>query len=149
MGRNLTVEDEQPGQEPVVILSHDFWRRRFDADRNVIGKPLRLNDKTFTVIGVMPPEFKLSYPKPTELWTPLTFGPKERANWDEVAYKVVARLKPGVTIQIAGDQFRLYDTHHPCDFTILCVKEKGDQCTLVVKESISWDNKWSGTVVDT
>ncbi len=103
MGRNLTVEDEQPGREPVVILSDDFWRRRFSADRDVIGKPLRLNDKTFTVIGVMPPEFKLSYPKPTELWTPLTFGPKERANWDEAAYKVVARLKPGVTIQQARD----------------------------------------------
>jgi len=103
MGRNLTVDDEQPGREPVVLLSDDFWRRRFGADRDVIGKPLRLNDKTFTVIGVMPPEFKLSYPNPTELWTPLTFGPKEKANWNEVAYKVVARLKPGVTIQQARD----------------------------------------------
>src|SRR5262249_9511542 len=53
--------------------------------------------------GVMLPEFKLSYPKPTELWTPLTFGPKERNNWDEAAYKVIARLKPGVTIQQTRD----------------------------------------------
>ncbi len=57
-----------------------------------------MNDEAFTIIGVMPPEFKLSYPKATELWTPLTFGPKERADWGHAAYKVVARLHPGVTI---------------------------------------------------
>ena len=103
MGRNFTVEDEQPGRELVVVLSDDFWRRRFNADQNVIGKPLRLNDRSFTIVGVMPPEFKLTYPKPTELWTPLTFGPKERADWSSAEYKVVAHLKQGVTIQQARD----------------------------------------------
>ncbi len=98
LGRTFTVEEEQPGREQVVLLSDAFWRRRFGTDRDVIGKSLQLNDKAFIIIGVMPPEFKLSYPKATELWTPLTFGPKERAEWGHAAYKVVARLKPGVTI---------------------------------------------------
>ncbi len=98
LGRTFTVEDEHPGREQVVILSDAFWQRRFGADPGVIGKSLQLNDEAFTVIGVMPPEFKLSYPKATELWTPLTFGPKERADWGQAAYKVIARLKPGVTI---------------------------------------------------
>src|SRR5262245_30335401 len=51
----------------------------------------------------MPPEFKLRYPKPTELLTTLTFCPKERAKSDEVAYKAYAHLEPGVTIQQARD----------------------------------------------
>ncbi|MGH9832038.1 MAG: ABC transporter permease, partial [Blastocatellia bacterium] len=85
----------------VVILSDAFWRRRFGAGSDVIGKTIPLNDKTFTIIGVMPPEFTLSYPKATEMWTPLTLGPKERANRDEAACKIVARLKPGLTVQQA------------------------------------------------
>ncbi|MBO0859399.1 MAG: ABC transporter permease [Chloracidobacterium sp.] len=103
LGRAITVEEEQPGREQVVVLSDAFWRRRFGGAQDVIGKTIQLNNKAFTIIGVMPPEFKLSYPKATELWAPLTFGPKERANWDEAAYKVVARLKPGVTIQQARE----------------------------------------------
>ncbi|MGH9839039.1 MAG: ABC transporter permease [Blastocatellia bacterium] len=103
MGRNFTIEEEQPGREQVVVLSDAFWQRRFAADRDVIGKLLRLNDKSFTVIGVMPPEFKLSYPTAAELWTPLTLGPEEKANWDEAACKIVGRLKPGVTIEQARE----------------------------------------------
>jgi len=103
MGRTFTIEEEQPGREQVVILSDAFWRRRFGGDPDVIGKTIQLNDKSFTVIGVMPPEFKLSYPKATELWTPFTLGPEERANWDEAACKIIARLKPGVTIQQARE----------------------------------------------
>jgi hypothetical protein len=63
----------------LVILSDAFWRRRFGAAPDVIGKTIQLIDKTFTVIGVAPPEFKLSYPNATELWTPLTIGTKESA----------------------------------------------------------------------
>jgi putative ABC transport system permease protein len=98
LGRSFTIEDEQPGREQVTILSDAFWRRRFGAAPDVIGKTIQLNDKTFTIIGVAPPEFKFSYPKATELWTPLTFGPQEKAKWGYAIYKVVARLKPGVTI---------------------------------------------------
>jgi putative ABC transport system permease protein len=103
LGRTITVEEEQSGREQVVVLSNAFWQRRYGGDPDVIGKTIQLNDKVFAIIGVMPPEFKLSYPKATELWTPLIFGPKERANWSESAYKVVARLKPGVTIQQARE----------------------------------------------
>ncbi|HEU0175754.1 MAG TPA: ABC transporter permease [Blastocatellia bacterium] len=103
LGRTFMIEDEQPGRGQVVILSDAFWRRRFGADPDVIGKTIRLSDKVFTVAGVAPAEFKLSYPNATELWAPLTFGPKEKADWEQVAYKVVARLKPGVTIANARE----------------------------------------------
>jgi MacB-like periplasmic core domain len=93
LGRTFTVEDEQPGRGQVVILSDAFWRRRFAAAPDVIGKTIELSDKTFTIIGVAPPEFKLRYPNATELWAPLTFGPKERADLDGATFKVIARLK--------------------------------------------------------
>jgi predicted permease len=101
LGRTFTIEEEEPGREQVVVLSDAFWRRRFGADPGVLGKSLHLNNKAYTVIGVLPPELELSYPKATELWTPLSFGPKERTDWNRAAYKVIARLKPGVTIHQA------------------------------------------------
>ena len=103
LGRTFTIEDEEPGRGEVVILSDAFWRRRFGADPGVIGGAIRLSGKTFTIIGVAPPEFKLSYPNATELWAPLTFGPKERADMDGATFKVVARLKPGLTIAQARE----------------------------------------------
>jgi predicted permease len=103
LGRTFTIEDEQPGRGQIVILSDAFWRRRFGADPYVIGKTIRLSDKTFTIIGVAPPEFKLSYPNATDLWAPLTFGPRERADMDGATFKVMARLKPGVTIAQARE----------------------------------------------
>ena len=48
-----------------------------------------------------------------------------------------------------GDRFQLFETHHPCNYTILNIKEKDNHHTLVVKESISWENKWADAVVDT
>jgi putative ABC transport system permease protein len=103
LGRAFTVEDEQPGRGQVVILSDAFWRRWFGADPDVIGKTILLSDKTFTVIGVAPPEFKLSYPNATDLWAPLTFGPKEKADMNGATFKVMARLKPGVTMAQARE----------------------------------------------
>jgi len=111
LGRTFTVEDEQPGRGQVVILSDAFWRRRFGADPGVIGGAIRLSDKTFTIIGVAPPEFKLSYPNATELWAPLTFGPKESADLDGATFKVIARLKPGVTIQQAREAMTRLTQH--------------------------------------
>ena len=97
-GRTFSVEEEQIGREQVVLLSDALWNRRFGADKEIVGKTIQLNDRLFTVIGVMPPDFKLSYPKASELWTPIPFGAKDRNNRSEVAYKTIARLKPDVTI---------------------------------------------------
>src|SRR5262245_5253428 len=106
LGRTFTVEDEQPGRGQVVILSDAFWRRRFGAAPDVVGKTIQLSDKTFTVIGVAPPEFKLSYPNATELWAPLTFGAKERADLGGATFKVIGRLKQGMTIQQARESMK-------------------------------------------
>ncbi|HEY7183956.1 MAG TPA: ABC transporter permease [Blastocatellia bacterium] len=57
LGRAITDEDDKPGAAPVVVLSHQFWRERFAANPAVIGQPLKLNQQSFTIIGVTPPSF--------------------------------------------------------------------------------------------
>ncbi len=57
LGRAITDEDDQPGAAPVVVLSHQFWQERFSANPAVIGQPLKLNQQSFTIIGVMSPAF--------------------------------------------------------------------------------------------
>ncbi|OLE50069.1 MAG: hypothetical protein AUI36_19740 [Cyanobacteria bacterium 13_1_40CM_2_61_4] len=57
-GRNFVAEDDRPGSVPVTILSYGFWQRRFGADESVLGKPITLNNQSFTVIGVTPANFQ-------------------------------------------------------------------------------------------
>jgi len=98
LGRDFTAEDDQPGAAPVALISYGFWQQRFAGDPNIIGKEILLDDKAHTVIGVAPPDFTHHGPPP--LW--VLMGP---LNWKERdvrdAGNVVARLKPGVTIEQA------------------------------------------------
>src|SRR5262245_33179190 len=57
LGRAITDEDDRVGVAPVVVLSHQFWQERFGADSAVIGQPLKLNQQSFTIIGVTSPGF--------------------------------------------------------------------------------------------
>ena len=99
LGRTFLPEEEQAGKDHVVVLSHSLWQRRFGGDRGLVGKTVTLNGTSYTVIGIMPPG--VQYPGNTELWTPLTALP-EAANDRAYRYlRVIARLKPGVTIPAA------------------------------------------------
>ena len=57
LGRAIADEDDKPGVTPVVMLSHQFWQERFGASAAVIGQPLRLNNQSCTIIGVLPTNF--------------------------------------------------------------------------------------------
>jgi putative ABC transport system permease protein len=96
LGRTFAPEEDRPGQDRVVVLSHKLWQRRFGGDRSVVGRPITLNGENYSVVGVMPPNF--DYPGGgVELWTPLALTP---AHWDNRslrALRLLARLKPGVT----------------------------------------------------
>ena len=103
-GRGFTSTDEQPGNAPVVILSHGCWRQRFGGAADVVGKTLRLNGQPYNVIGVMPagfqyPHASLPYGAPAELWTPLVFTPEQSAERGGGYFlTVIARLKSDVTL---------------------------------------------------
>ena len=57
LGRVYSVEEDQPGREQVVVLSHRLWTRRFGSDRQVVGRQIRMSGRPYEVIGVMPPSF--------------------------------------------------------------------------------------------
>src|SRR5262245_57925275 len=57
LGRTITDEDDRPGASPVALLSHQYWQERLSADPAVIGRQIKLNQQSFTIIGVTPPEF--------------------------------------------------------------------------------------------
>jgi putative ABC transport system permease protein len=102
IGRVYTNDEDMPGASPVVVLSHGLWRRRFAGDPNIIGRALTLNDRNYTVIGVMPQEF--AFPSRAEMWVPV--GPlSDQELWklrvNHPGLLAAARLKPGVTIEQA------------------------------------------------
>jgi len=96
-GRNFREDEDKPGAERVVMLSHALWVRRFASDPAIVGKPVLLNGLAHTVVGVMPGNF--SFPTNQLLWTTMRHGITE----DRGAHflSVIARLKPGVTLPAA------------------------------------------------
>ena len=96
LGRTFTAEEDQPGRDDVVVLSHRLWTRRFGADPAMIGRTLRMNGATYQIAGVMPEAFDLTTDS-EELWTPIAFTPEQRAMHDEHYLTVYGRLKPGLT----------------------------------------------------
>jgi predicted permease len=101
LGRGFQSEDEIPGRPKVVVISHAIWRDRLDSDQNVIGKTLRLNGANYTVIGVLPPDFKFIYP--IDIFFPFDLHPNDK---DE-GLLVIARLKDGVTREQARIETKL------------------------------------------
>jgi predicted permease len=104
LGRNFLPEEDRPGHEAVVILSHSLWERQFGSAPNVPGRKITLNERVFTVIGVMPPGFRhpeLTRPaKRVEVWRPLALPPDPRGRRGDFL-RVFARTKPGVSLQQA------------------------------------------------
>jgi len=108
VGRTFLPEDAQPDRGRAVVLSNGLWKRRHGGDPNVIGQKLNLNNETFSVIGVMPPEF--DYPEDAELWALSRLAVPEApgaANANLLTNRTtgylyaLARLKPGVTTEQA------------------------------------------------
>jgi putative ABC transport system permease protein len=99
LGRSFSAEDNVPGNQRVVILSHAFWQRQLGSDAGVLGQTLRLNDNLFTVVGVMPAGFHLpedfAGAEPAQLYLPLRINTAQ-LNWGSYYMRPVARLKPGV-----------------------------------------------------
>jgi len=100
LGRAFTSDEEEPGRDLVVVLSHGLWQRRFGADPQIIGQQISLNGKNRTVIGVMPASFRFP-DKDAELWVPLSPDAQLRNNRNALWLKAVGRLKPGVTLEQA------------------------------------------------
>ena len=102
LGRGFREGDDRIGAEPVVILGHDLWRDRYASSPDIVGKAIRASGVQRTVIGVMPDRF--GFPIREALWAPLVIQPNAQARGQGPNYQVIARLKPGVSIEEAKVQ---------------------------------------------
>ncbi len=110
LGREFVRDDEAPNHHHVVVLSHGLWQRRFNGDREVVGKVVMLTGEAFTVVGVMPPGVlhvggdyrSMPHGETVDFWWPMTLRPQD--NRGAHYLNAVGRLKPGVTpAQAAAD----------------------------------------------
>ena len=95
-GRTFFPEEEQPGRDHVVVLSHRLWQRAFGANPDLMGQTLTLNSQSFTVVGIMPAGFE--FPREAELWVPLAWDDAEKQTRSIHDYIVIARLNPDVSL---------------------------------------------------
>ncbi len=104
-GRSFRLEEDSPGANRVVLLGNGLWQRRFGADTRVVGTTVRLNGLPYTIIGIMPPEFR--FPLDAEIWVPMGFTPEELASRGNHFVWAVGRLKTGVAPSQAQAELNL------------------------------------------
>ncbi len=109
LGRSLRADDFLPGREPVAILDHGFWQRRFGGDPRVVGQRVNFDGATHTIVGVMPPTF--IYPERTNLWLPWVLDSAEQVERFATYIKVFARLAPGASISEAQSEMTTIAAH--------------------------------------
>jgi len=109
IGRPLAADDDRvPGGHPVAVISDSYWERRLGREADVVGRTLSLNETTYTIVGVAPPGFSGEWiGQPSDVWIPIAMQAQvmpekpllsdQHANW----VRIVARVKPGVTIKQA------------------------------------------------
>jgi putative ABC transport system permease protein len=101
LGRTFSAEDTEPGRHQVVVLSNGLWRTRFGADPQIVGRSVKLNEDTYTVVGVMPKDFH--YPVDDgQLWVPLVSDPTDRSRRDH-NLSVVGLPRSGVSLTQATE----------------------------------------------
>jgi putative ABC transport system permease protein len=108
LGRTFRPEDGAPGAAPTVLLGWDLFQRRYGGDPGVVGRQIQVNDESTTVIGVMPPAFRLllpadsSVPDRLQVWVPL-FHDVESWPRSSLFLRVIARMRPGVSVTDARE----------------------------------------------
>ncbi len=94
-GRAFLEEEDRPGNNNVVVISHDLWQRRFGGDAATVGRSILLNGEPYRVIGVMPADFR--FVLKTDVWITLAFTPAELSKNADAHLHQVFRLKAGVS----------------------------------------------------
>jgi putative ABC transport system permease protein len=100
LGRLFSPDENEPGQNHVVLLSHDLWRDHFGSDRSIVGQMIQLDGQPYLVSGVMPANFK--FPNWASFWLPTAWDPRQRAVRGNHNFLAIGRLKSGVTLQQAN-----------------------------------------------
>ena len=100
IGRSFTTEEDRIGSAGTVLISYGLWKSRFGGNVRAVGQTVRLNDETFTLIGVLPAGF--SFPdRDTQLWTPMRITAEDWEDRQNNYFKVVGKLKKEVSLETA------------------------------------------------
>src|SRR5262247_4007308 len=97
LGRNFRPDEDHPGAGPVVIISAALWQRKFAEAPDAVGKSLRLDDKSYTIIGVLPADFALFRASDVFALIGQWNGPPMRSRMAGLGLSGIGRIKPGVT----------------------------------------------------
>jgi putative ABC transport system permease protein len=109
IGRTITPAEDRYGGERVVVLSHNFWQRHFGGDASVIGRTIPLSGNSYTVVGVMPPQFN-AMGADLDVWAALRVVDPLAAQFRGVHFlRTYLRLKPGVSIEQAQAELASID----------------------------------------
>jgi putative ABC transport system permease protein len=100
IGRSFLAEEDKPGAVKVAILSYGLWQRRYGAEASIVGRDIVLDGEKYSVIAVMPAGFQFLQSS-VGLWVPAALSQQQLADRDNHYLTVVARMKPGVTIEKA------------------------------------------------
>ncbi len=107
LGRAFTPNEDQPGRDDVIVLSHRCWQQRFSGDTNIVGQTVRLDGRNVTVVGVMPERFRnLLLWHRVDLLHPFAFASTQRQNRGDNWRFAFGRLKPGVTVAQADTELK-------------------------------------------
>jgi putative ABC transport system permease protein len=108
-GRTFTASDEASGAE-LAVISHSLWQRAFGAEESIVGRALTIDGgrprirRTYTIVGVLRPEFRFTYPDETEMWALESWADVARYPSGGVAFNAVARLRAGATPSAVAQQ---------------------------------------------
>ena len=102
LGRGFREEEERPGADPTVLIGYDLWQERFSGSRDVLGRTVRIEGATRTIVGVMPAGF--AFPHHQQVWLPLRINPAASQRGRGPTYDVIGRLRGGVSLQQAQTQ---------------------------------------------
>jgi putative ABC transport system permease protein len=100
LGRTFVADDDRPGAQKVAVLSHSLWQTRYGSNSQIVNRDIQLDGEKYTVVGVMPAGFQF-FESDVRLWVPLALDAEDLANRGGHYLKVIARLKPGVTMDQA------------------------------------------------
>lgn len=130
IGRTFSVEEDRTNA-PVVVISYALWHRRYLSDKAVIGKPILMDGAKVTIIGVMPREFVFRQ-RDADFWRPIAFTAADLAQRGNHFLNVIARLRPGVTIEqarkdmsaVAAAMSKEYRENEHVGATVMPIKEE-------------------------
>jgi putative ABC transport system permease protein len=123
LGRAFRPEEERPGAEPVLVLSHGYWQRAFGGDPSIVGQTFTMNGRTHTVVGVLPPVPQ--YPGENDVYMPVSACPfRGGEGWAHSrgarGLTVLGRLAPGVSLEAARTELAAVSAGlqraHPADY---------------------------------